>query len=149
MDEEIYAEDAAIALLVQPVTELPRHGAHSAPFLCVAARKGVVSTPTALVGRQFREPGDVQLHRTNERAVTRGIGFQRARQVTNQAHPLKCPAGSLIRPFLPIFLGLDEERRAARISVWELHDEVGTELLLGSKLLEAMPARCLADDVGN
>src|SRR5262245_20297218 len=149
MDEEIYAEDAAIALLVQPVAELPRHGAHGAPFLYVAARKGVVSAPPALVGRQFREPGDVHLHRTDERAVTRGNGFQRARQVIDPAHHLQFPAGDLIRPLLPIFLGLDEERRAARISVWELHDEVGAELLLGRKLLEARPARCLADDVGN
>src|SRR5262249_4013069 len=149
MDEEIYAEHAAIALLVQPVAELSRHGAHSAPFLCVAARKGVVSAPAALVGRQFREPGDIQLHRTNERAVTRGNSFQRARKVIDPAHHLQFLAGDLIRPFLPIFLGLDEERRAARISVWKLHNEVCAELVIGRKLLEARPARCLADDVGN
>src|SRR5262245_6788421 len=149
MDEKIYAEDAAIALLVQPVAELSRHGAHSAPFNCVAARKDVVSAPAALIGRQFREPGDVQLHWTDERAVTRGNGFQRAWQVIDPAHHLQFPAGDLIRPLVPIFLGLYEERRTARISVWELHDEVGAEPLLERKLLEARPARCLADDVGN
>src|SRR5882724_9408854 len=89
VDQEVHAEGAAIALLVEAVAELPGHALDGRALLLQAADEDVVAAPAALVGGQLAEAGDVGHDRAGERAVAGGDALDRAGQVIDALHHLQ------------------------------------------------------------
>jgi hypothetical protein len=137
VDQEIHAEGALVAFLVELVAELARHPEHGPALSLVAACENVVAAPAALVGRHLRKPGDIGLHRPHQRAVAGRHRLKRAWQMIDPAHDLELFLDQVLFVLLPVGLGFDEEGGAAGIAVGRLNHEVGRAALRRSFISSA------------
>ena len=148
IDQEVHAEGALVARLVEPVAELLGHADDGLALLLEAADEDVIAAPAALVGRHLGEAGDVGLQRPDQRAMARRHRLDRARQMVDPPHHLELFLGEHFLVLLPVGLRLDEEGGAAGIAIGRLHHQVVAQLGLGGELHQLVVGLCLAERIG-
>ena len=97
VDQVVHLEEAAVALVGQPVAEvLGEDPGARALGLVEHVEVDVVARPAALVRGELGVPGDVGHQRADERAVPREHGLDRERTAVDALHHLQLDAGQLV-----------------------------------------------------